>query len=118
MNRKCNLAVVCDIRENIPVGVICSCPFTGDIAYTTEDDMLMESLDIILDNKLFLLNKEKIDGKNMIREETVNAFDSYYITAINYALPFPWKILGVTTENGDVEEIANEAYAKIKKGEK
>ncbi|MDF2534315.1 MAG: hypothetical protein K0R18_472 [Bacillales bacterium] len=116
MDRKGNLAIICDIRENKPVGVICSCHGTGDVAYSTEDNLLMETLNIILDHKMFLLNEEKVDNKNMIHEETIDVFDSYYLMALNYALPFPWRILGVTPVNGDVEEIANEAYNKLKQG--
>ncbi|MNJ90038.1 hypothetical protein D3C87_76290 [compost metagenome] len=116
MNRKSNLAIICDIRENKPVGVICSCPGTGDIAYLTDEDLLSETLEVILDNKLFLLNEEEVNKKNMIHEETVTVMDSYYLVSINYSLPYPWRILGVKAVDGDVEDIVNEAFAKLKEG--
>lgn len=116
MNRQGNLAVICDVRENKPVGVICSCPHTGDIAYSSEESLLIETLDIILDNKLFLLNEEKISNRSMIREEDIDNFDSYVLMAINYSLPFPWRMLGVTSVNGDPEQIVEEAFAKLKQG--
>lgn len=116
MNMQGNLAIICDIRDNTPVGVICSCPHTGDIAYSTEENLLMETIDIILDNKLFLLNEEKVNNHSMIHEEGIRTFDSYYLMAIDYSLPFPWRILGVTSVNGDPEEIVEEAFAKLKQG--
>ena len=108
MNTKKNLAIICDITDKSPVGVICSCPISGDIAFSTEDKMLEEVLDIILDNNVFLHVDEKINGNIMISEDIIQPADSYYLMAINYSLPYPWRILGVTSSEGDVEKIVTE----------
>lgn len=108
-----NLAVICDITDNSPVGVICCNPKTGDIAYSTQIKILSEVLEILLDNKVFLLKDEAINNNSMIVEETVSQADSYFLIALNYSLPFPWKILGVTEATGDVEEIVDQAYKTL-----
>ena len=113
---KKNLAIICDIRNNNPVGAICACPLTGDIAYSTSNNMLNEVLEIIFDHKMFLLTDEIVDNHDMIVENEIAFEDSYYLVALNYALPFPWRILGVTSVEGNVEEIVKEAYTQISKG--
>lgn len=113
MEQLVNVAIICDIRDNTPVGVICSNPSSGDIAYSTENSLLSESLEVLLDHKQFLLYDENIGNSTMIREETISPTDSYYLIALNYSLPFPWRILGVTTSNGDVEDIASDVFTKL-----
>lgn len=104
-----NLAVICDITNNSPIGVICCNPKTGDIAYSTQNKTLSDVLEIILDNKVFLLKDEVVNNNKMIVKEIINKTDSYYLTALNYSLPFPWRIFGVTEAVGDVEEIIEQA---------
>lgn len=113
MEWRTNLGVIYDLRNDHPVGVICSNPNNGDIAYSTDDKTLDEVLEILLDNRLSLVIEEDVDGKKMIREESVAKTDSYYLMALNYALPFPWRILKVRKIDGDVEEIVNEAFHYI-----
>lgn len=111
-----NLAIICDIRSNSPVGAICSCPLTGDIAFTTSDKMLEEVLEILLDNKVFLHSDEKINNYVMINEDEIEAADSYYLMALNYSLPYPWRMLGITSTTGDVEQIIEETETKLTRG--
>lgn len=115
-NKKKNLAIICDVTNNQPAGVICSCPITGDIAFATEDKVLEEVLDIILDNKTFLHADENINNHVMISEDEIQPDDSYYLMAINYSLPLPWRMLGVTSTEGDVEEIVGNAIKTLKEG--
>lgn len=117
MTNEKNLAVICDIRDNTPVGIICSCPYSGDIAFSTEDDMLDETLEVLLDNKVFLHSDEKVNNHVMISEDEIVAADSYYLMAINYSLPFPWRMLGVTKAKGDVEQIIEESKNILVRGE-
>lgn len=116
MSEEKNLAIICDLRSKSPVGVICACPITGDIAFLTEDPMLEEVLDILLDNKVFLHADEKVNSYDMITEEEIKSKDSYYLMALNYALPFPWRMLGVTPTVGDIEQIVEEASNTLRKG--
>lgn len=116
MSNEKNLAIICDIRDNSPVGAICACPTTGDIAFSSSDKMLEEVLDIILDNKAFLHTDEKVNYHQMINEDEIKKADSFYLLAVNYSLPFPWRMLGVTSTIGDVEEIVQNAILNLKKG--
>jgi hypothetical protein len=113
---KANISVIYNIKENIPVGIVCMTPQNGDIAYSTKDEVLMKTLEIMMDNKLFLLKSEKIKGGTFLVEETVNVFDSYYVMSANYTLPLPWWILDVYEDYGDVEELSNRYYNKICNG--
>ncbi|MNC13538.1 hypothetical protein D3C75_612890 [compost metagenome] len=110
---KSNLAVICDITNNSPAGVICANPLTGDIAYSTQNKMLSNVLEILLDNKLFLLKSENINDIDMIVEDEIAQTDSYFLISLNYSLPFPWRIIGVTEVVGDVEEVVNQAYETL-----
>lgn len=117
MEQLINVAIICDIRSNTPIGVICANPLNGDIAYSTKDSVLSESLEILLDHKQFLLADESIGESTMVREETISNSDSYYLIALNYSLPFPWRILGVTTTVGDVEVVVNDVFMKLQSKE-
>ncbi|MNV43633.1 hypothetical protein D3C71_1353500 [compost metagenome] len=110
---KSNLAVICDITDNSPVGFICSNPLSGDIAYSTQNKTLSSVLEVLLDNKLFLLKNEKINDIDMIVEDEIAQTDSYCLIALNYSLPFPWRILGVKEVVGDVEEIVDQAHETL-----
>ena len=111
-----NIAIICDITNKKPVGVICVTPISGEVSYTTENKELSEVLEIILDNKVFLLVDEDISDARMIREEEVSYDDSYYLMGLNYSLPLPWRILGVTTSKGKVEQLSEEVFQRIKEG--
>lgn len=117
MDQLINVAIICDIRDNTPTGVICADPLSGDIAYSTMDSVLSESIEILLDHKQFLLTDENIGRGKMIREETIRNTDSYYLIALNYSLPFPWRVLGVTATSGDVETVANDVFMRLQSKE-
>ncbi|AEO93287.1 gp16 [Bacillus phage G] len=116
MNDNKNLAIICDIRNRTPIGVICSCPVTGDLAFSTENKMLEETLEIILSSKSFLYSKEKVNEQSMINREEINPNDHYYLMAIDFSLPFPWRILGITSVEGDIEQIVGNAIEMLKEG--
>lgn len=116
MNDNKNLAIICDIRNRTPIGVICSCPVTGDLAFSTENKMLEETLEIILSGKSFLYSKEKVNEQSMINREEINPNDHYYLMAIDFSLPFPWRILGITSVEGDIEQIVGNAIEMLKEG--
>jgi hypothetical protein len=108
-----NVVVIYDVDRKIPVGVICSDFKNGEIAYSTKDEQLTECLEILLDNKMFLLRSEIIKGKEMIIEEDVDYYDSFYLVSLNYSLPFPWFVLDSFVKNGKAKDLAEKAYYEI-----
>lgn len=110
---KASISVIYNIKENVPVGVISMTPQNGDVAYSTEDNELVKTLDILLDNKLFLLKNENVKGAVFLVEETVDTLDSYFIMALNYSLPLPWWITDIYEDYGEVEDLSKKYYDNI-----
>lgn len=110
-----NLAIINDISSKEPIGVICSDHKTGDIAYFSLNNELLSSLDILTTNPLFFSTSEKVGDSVMIRKEEVGLFDSYYLLAINFNLPYPWEITEVEEVNGDIEDILEAEASKLVK---
>lgn len=108
-----NLAIITDISNKEPIGVICSDYKTGDIAYFSLNNELLGSLDIITTNPLFFSTTEKVGDNVMIKREEVNLFDSYYLLAVNFNLPYPWEITEVEQVDGDIEEILEAEAGKL-----
>ena len=113
---KCNISIIYNVKVKAPVGVICLDPISGEVAYSTKNEELIEVLDILLDNKLFLLKSEKLKNGVFVTEQTVGLTDSYYVMALNYALPLPWWILDTFEDGGDIEDLSKLYFEKICKG--
>jgi hypothetical protein len=113
---KCNVSIIYNIKNKKPVGTICINPLNGEVAYSTKSDELMEVLEILLDNKMFLLKTEKLKNNVFLTEQTVGLTDSYYVMALSYALPLPWWILDTFEDGGDVEDLSKLYFEKICQG--
>lgn len=111
-----NLAIISDIGNKEDIGVICSDYKTGDIAYFSLNDDLLDCLDIITNNPLFSFSTEKIRDNVMTKKEKVTLFDSDYLLAVNFALPFPWEITEVEQVSGDIEKILESEASKLMRG--
>ena len=72
-----NLAIISDISNKEDIGVICSDYKTGDIAYFSLNNELLDCLDIITTNPLFSFSSEKIGDNVMIKKENVSLFVRY-----------------------------------------
>lgn len=105
-----NLGVICDLAVNKSVGIICVDSETGTIGYTVEQIELENVIEIILDNDLELIIKEQINGKEILRKEKVNCKDKNYLTAFNYYLPYPWRILGVRYIEGNIDDVLKDGF--------
>ena len=106
-----NVGMICDISKNQPIGVIAVDKTNGSIGYIVDDHDLENTIEIILDNKtLDLTLKEDIDGQEILRNEQVDTKNPYYLMAFNYHLPYPWKILGMNYEDGELEPVLQQYY--------
>lgn len=109
-----NIGIICNINTNTPIGVIGVDKSTGDIGYITKEVELDKSIEVILDAiELDLPIKEDIKNTEIIRMEKLSPMDDYYLIALNYHLPEPWRILGIRYEEGDFEVLLNEAFEMI-----
>ncbi len=102
-----NIGIICDIKENIPVAFLAIDYDENLLGYVSNNNELRLILETILDqDQLAIKVKESIDGKTIIRSEVVNKRDPYYLVAINYILPSPWKILGIRyEENSNIKKV-------------
>lgn len=104
-----NIGIICDVSSNIPKGFIAIDQDNGQLGYVTNDDILDEIIEIILDSdQLSLPIEEQINDKIILREEQIDKNDNHYLISFNYILPHPWRILGTRYENGKIEDVLNE----------
>lgn len=112
-----NLGYIKNLSSNKIQGIIGHDFLTGNLAYYSYDNELLDCIDIILNRNLFFLINE-IKGDNIfIKKEEVTLFDKNYLLAVNYSLPSPWRIVKIENINGDLEEIVQLYSKKIDKGE-
>jgi hypothetical protein len=106
-----NLGIVCDISNKKPIGVIAIDNKNGDIGYIVNNNELEDDIEVILNHKeLTVPVQEVINSNYIIRQQTYTIKDNNYLTAFNYYLPQPWRILGLKDVDGDMEQILNESY--------
>lgn len=110
-----NLAIISDISTKEQIGIICSDYKTGDIAYFSLNNELLDSLDILTTNPLFFSTTERIGDNVMLIKEEISLFDSFYLLAINFNLPYPWEITEVDEVKGDIEKILEGEASKFMK---
>lgn len=106
-----NLGIICNIVSNKPIGTIAVDNETGTVAYITGNEDLNQAIDIILDSdELDLMVPEEINSKRIMRIEKMTTRSPQYLVAFNYYLPYPWRVLALKYEQGDIEDIVRECY--------
>lgn len=106
-----NLGIICDIVSNTPVGTIAVDQLTGTAAYLTSNEVLDKTIDVILANdELPLMIPEEIDGRRIVRSQKLDTYSPQYLVAFNYQLPYPWRIMALKYEEGDIEDIVKKCY--------
>jgi len=106
-----NLAIICNVTSKEPLGVIGVDKDKKLVGYMTNDNDLENILEIILDNNTIELPvKETIDNSEILRYEQLDCTNSYYLIALNYHLPYPYKMLGVTYAEGELETLIQESF--------
>lgn len=109
-----NVGIICNIISNKPIAIIGVNKEDGAVGYISTNNELENIIEAILDEKeLEIPVTEKIDEHEIIRLEKITSKDSNYLMAFNYHLPAPWKMLGITYSDGDLEETLNEIYSYI-----
>lgn len=109
-----NLAIIVNITSKIPIGAIGVDKDKKTVGYMTNNKELEDIIEIILDNKeLELPVKETIYGNDILRYDKIDCNHSFYLIAFNYHLPYPYKILGVTYADGDLETLIQESFEYI-----
>jgi len=114
-----NLAIICDINSKIPLGVIGVDKDKKIVGYMTNNTDLENIIEIILDNKeLELPIKETINDNLILRYDKIDYGHSFYLIAFNYHLPYPYKMLGVTYAEGELETLIQESFEYIEEKQK
>lgn len=106
-----NLAIICNVISKKPIGVIGVDKDTKTVGYITNNEELESVIEIILNNNtLELPVKETIKDNTILRYDNINCEHMYYLIAFNYHLPYPYKMLGVTYVEGNLEDVLQESF--------
>lgn len=109
-----NIATIYNININAPVGIIGIDKDSNNIGYATNDEELEQIIEIILNNhELKLPIKENINNSEILRYDNIKYTYSYYLVALNYYLPYPYRILNVSYADNDLELALQENFNYI-----
>lgn len=104
-----NIGIICNVSSNVPEGFIAIDSEDNKIGYVTVSEDLDNIIDVILEKStLNLPVEEEFENNKTLRYESISKTHPHYISALNYILPNPWRILGVRYEKDNMESILNE----------
>ena len=104
--------IINNVSKNIPVAVFIYDKEKNEFGYKTEDNDLFIILDIISTKKILpIFVYENFENGIVGYEMNINIKNKQYITAINYYLPMPYRIVYV--ELTDLEDNAAELLEQI-----
>lgn len=94
------LAIICDSTENQPLGVIGI--NKNQIGFLTHDEDLNKVLEYIINqDDIFLSHYEIVNNNKILCLDKINISNENYLIGINYILPYPWRIMGLTNMDDD-----------------
>ena len=106
-----NIAIICNVSTQKPIGVIGIDKENGNVAFISKNKDLEDILERISSKEsLELMIEEKLNDSCLLRVENVDFKSSNYLVALDNHLPYPWKILGVTYVEQDLEQSVEEIY--------
>lgn len=94
------LAIICDSNVNKPIGVV---GISKDqIGFLTNNDDLNNVLEYIVNkDDIFLSHYEIVNNNKILCLDKINIDHENYLIGINYILPYPWRIMGLTNVDND-----------------